>query len=444
MKAVKLSLTIPMKSVERFARLPTIFTNPWVIAAAAFAARAAFLHYETGRIPHEVLASLPFANEAGNIAYALSRGNGFSNVFRQATGATAWLAPVYPFLLSLIFRVSGAFTFASFLAAALGNCLFSAAATIPLRALGSKVFSERAGVWAGWMWAVWPAGVLMPTEWIWETSLSALLATTVAWLTVEAAETAKPGSWIGYGVVWAIALLTNPSLGIALPFLLLWAGWRARKNNASRWSRPALAAVTIAVCIMPWTVRDYLRFERVIPVRSNFAFELWIGNNDIFDEHAIGGRQRITRLEETRRYAELGETAYLGEKWSLARDFIRQKPALFLRLTERRVIATWTGSEHPLDDWRATDSNAARAVIVCNVLVICGMAAGAWFLARRRRELAFPILIFPALYPVVYYVTHTSLRYRHPIDPLLLLLTVIGAAGIPGRKKKSHEEGAGP
>jgi len=36
--------------------------------------------------------------------------------------------------------------------------------------------------------------------------------------------------------------------------------------------------------------------------------------------------------------------------------------------------------------------------------------------------------VFPVCYPVIYYITHTSLRYRHPIDPLLVLLTTLAVA----------------
>jgi hypothetical protein len=31
---------------------------------------------------------------------------------------------------------------------------------------------------------------------------------------------------------------------------------------------------------------------------------------------------------------------------------------------------------------------------------------------------------------VIYYVTHTSLRYRHPIDPMVLLLVAIFFAAV--------------
>jgi len=46
----------------------------------------------------------------------------------------------------------------------------------------------------------------------------------------------------------------------------------------------------------------------------------------------------------------------------------------------------------------------------------------------RRNGWALPVAVFPLFFPMIYYITHTSLRYRHPIDPVLLLLTVFAGA----------------
>src|SRR5262249_27936243 len=140
------------------------------------------------------------------------------------------------------------------------------------------------------------------------------------------------------------------------------------------------------------------------------------------------GVQRITRYEETRRYAQLGETGYLDEKARLARSFIQDNPGLFRRLVGRRIVQTWLGTEHPYDDFRRTDSSLARTVFVVNLLLSAGTLAGISLLAWKRPAPTVPLIVFPLLYPVIYYVTHTSLRYRHPIDPLLVLLTVYAAA----------------
>jgi hypothetical protein len=44
---------------------------------------------------------------------------------------------------------------------------------------------------------------------------------------------------------------------------------------------------------------------------------------------------------------------------------------------------------------------------------------------RRRSPYVLPTAVFVVAVPVVYYITHASLRYRHPIDPIVLLLTTV-------------------
>jgi len=409
-------------------RFLLLLTSAWFITTAALGTRLAFAYNQQRKVPHQILATVPFEQETGNIAFALSQGRGFSNLFRQNTGPTAWIPPVYPFLLSLIFRVFGPFTLSSFFAAVLLNALFSAATTFPLFHLAQKVASRSVAIITAWLWVALPAGIMMPFEWIWDTSLSVLLATTLLWMTLRISDSAKRSLWLIYALLWAIALLTNPSLGIALPFLLFWAAVRARDVVQLAWRIPVCALLLIILCCLPWTIRNYAIFHRIIPIRSSLPFELWIGNNDIFDPHAINGTQRITRFEETRRYAQLGETAYLSDKQIRAITFIRQKPALFLHLTGRKIIATWIGTEHPMDDFLHANSLLVRFVILCNAILTLGIALGAVLLARSKNPFAFPLVIFPALFPLIYYVTHPSLRYRHPIDPILILLAVIAFA----------------
>src|SRR5579859_3668557 len=409
-------------------------TSVWLIAAAALVARVAFVWDQQRKIPHEVLATVPFDNEAGNIANALVQGRGFGDVFRKPTGPTAWLAPVYPSLLAAIFRAAGPFTYASFFAAALLNCVFSAAATVPLYFAGRRVGGTAVAGLAGWLWAISPGGVMLPFEWIWDTSLSVLLGTLLLWVTIDLGESRSMLRWLAYGALWGVALLTNPALGISLPIFLLWLGLRKGATGRAGMRLPALAAgIAILLCV-PWTIRNYKEFHRWIPLRSNFAFELWIGNNDIFDEHAVGGIQRITRLGEIRRYMQLGESGFMDEKKRLAMEFMRTHKALAARLIGRRITATWLGTEQPWRDFESTDSWLIRAIFIFNGLMTIGMLAGIVFLFARKNPYAIPVACVPILFPLVYYATHTSLRYRHPIDAVLPLLTAIAIVGAMRRR----------
>ncbi len=410
-----------------FCKLLSLLTSVWFITAFALFARVGFVYHQQRNIPHEVLASVPFENEAGNIASALAQGRGFSDVFRKPTGPTAWLAPVYPSLLGAIFRIFGQFTFASFLAAALLNCVFSAAATVPLFLAASRIGGSAVAALSAWLWALCPAGVMLPFEWIWDTSLSAFLATAILWATIELTNNSNLADWIAYAFLWAIALLANPSLGILLPFFLLWLILRRSSAATRPWKFPALSAAIVILCCLPWTIRNYIQFHRLIPLRSNFPFELWLGNNDIFDEHAVGGIQRITRFGETRLYTQLGETAYMDEKRRLARQFIHTHPSLEARLIGRRLTATWLGTESPWRDFLSTDSLLIRSIFLFNACLTFALLLGVIFLFLHRNPFAILLALVPLLFPLIYYATHTNLRYRHPIDPILLLLTALAA-----------------
>ena len=65
-----------------------------------------------------------------------------------------------------------------------------------------------------------------------------------------------------------------------------------------------------------------------------------------------------------------------------------------------------------------------------NFLTAIGGAIGIVLLWRRRNPYVFPATVFMVVVPIVYYVTHASLRYRHPIDPIVLILTAIAVTGV--------------
>ena len=70
--------------------------------------------------------------EAGRIARSIVQGEGFSNPLFGKTGPTAWLAPVFPYLLAGIFKIFGVYSDTSAIAALALDCLFSALTCIPV------------------------------------------------------------------------------------------------------------------------------------------------------------------------------------------------------------------------------------------------------------------------------------------------------------------------
>lgn len=403
-------------------------TSLALIVIVALGARIAFAWNQVSKIPPEALRIAPFQQEAGNIGFALAQGRSFSNVFRMETGPTAWLAPVYPLILAGIFKLFGIFTARAFFIAVGFNILCSASACVPIFFAGKHLGGLGVASAAAWLWAIFPNAILIPFEWIWDTSLTAFLAAAILWATLGVVNSEKLRHWCGYGLLWGCTLMTNPSLGSLLPVLLAWMAVRGRGAASSRWSRCALAAGLVTLCCLPWTIRNYATFHRLIPIRSNLPFELWLGNNDIFDEYAAGARRAITRTEEARHYAQLGETAFMREKWDLATTFMKTHPGLTVRLAGLRFFDFWLGTHTPLKNFREADSNLIRLILLGNFLTATCALLGLVVLCWRKAPATLAAAAFPVLFPCLYYLTHADLRLRHPIDPVVLLLTAIAAA----------------
>ncbi len=411
-------------------------TSLLLIVFAALAARVAFAWYEGRQFPSQVLSIVPFQTETGHIAYSIASGKGFSSPFQRDSGPTAWVAPVYPYLLAGIFKVFGVYTFRSFLVALSLNILFSSATCVPIFFVGKRIAGIGAASAAAWLWAIFPNAIIIPFEWIWDTCLSVLLVATLLWATLKLAESGRTRDWCLYGLLWGFTLLTNPAAALLFPFLLLWvvARWRAKsiapKRPASWLIGPAMSAAVLFLCCVPWTVRNYVQFHRLIPLRSNFAFELYIGNNENYDDQHRLRPGAITQDREILRYLRLGETAFMDEEKRKAMAFIKEHPRIEAWLIAQRFVDFWLGTSTPVAAYQQAGSFLLRLILVFNDAAPLGAFLGIVVLLARRNSYVIPVLAFLLVFPLLYYLTHTSLRYRHPIDPIVLLLAVIGIQGL--------------
>ncbi len=401
-----------------------------LIVVVAFVARAGFAWRQTSKMATEVMQTVPFQTETGHIAYSLATGKGFSSPFQRDSGPTAWLTPVYPLMVAGIFKVFGAYTRASFFVAIFVNIVFSSATCVAIFYAGKRAAGLIVGSFGAWLWALFPNAIMIPFEWIWDTSLAALLVATIVWATLNLVESKRSRNWAGYGLLWGGALMTNPSVGSALPVMLGWLlfrSWReegARRDGRLDLRRPALAALVALLCCVPWTVRNYMVFHQFIPFRSNLAYELYVGNNENYDERRRGVPV-ITQDLETLRYLRMGETSFMEEEKQKALRFIETHPRMEIRLIGWRFVDFWVGVPDPLRTFRVTDSWLVRGILLGNLFSSVGALLGVAVLLVRRNAYVIPLAAFFVVFPLLYYVTHTSLRYRHPIDPVLMLLLAV-------------------
>jgi hypothetical protein len=416
-----------------------VLTSLPLIVLAALAIRAAFVWNYQAHTPHRGLAAIPFLFESGNIAYSLARGHGFGSPLRIETGPTAWMTPLYPLLLSGVMRVFGIYTFQSWVAAVAINVCLSCLVCVPLYYAGKRIGGTGVAAAAAWLWAVFPNAIQLSFQSLWDTSLSALLGATALWATLRLADSTRRRDWIVYGLLWGVVLMANAAVLSMFPFLLAWAvycGWKSGKA----WLPNAIWAVAIVIlCCLPWTIRNYLTFHSLVPLRSTLGLQLWVGNNPKARPIWLGENHPINDASERQQYIEQGEIAYMESKRRNAVSYVLTHPGHEAQLIAGRFVMFWSGgSLNPLSDLIKNPSNWFRFVLLFNLAVAAGTLAGMVLLTERRSPFAFPLAVGPVVFPIAYYMTLALPRYRHPIDPTLILLTVVAVAGL-SRKRRTAQ-----
>lgn len=438
-------ISIKQPFVQR--KLRGIVTSLTLIVIFAFAVRIAFTWSYVNSHSHQALSVIPFMFESGNIAVSVAQGHGFASPFRVNTGPSAWMTPVYPALLAAVFRIFGIYKLNSYLAATSLNILFASLTCIPIFFAGKRIAGVGLGATAAWLWAIFPNAILLTFQSMWEACLSALLAAIILWATLALAESSRPRDWIAYGALWGLTLMTNPTLASLLPLLLIWLAYRAHKMRHEWIALPVIALGVALLCCIPWTVRNYSVFHRFVPLRSVLGLQLWLGNNPQAQPPWLGTLHPINDQAEREKYIEMGEMDYMRVKKREAIRYIEAHPRHELHLAALRFVAIWSGgTSHPIHDFETNDSSWFRYVLLFNICIGFGALLGIILLCIRRSIYAFPLAVFPVVFPCAYYATLALPRYSLPMDPAVILLTVIALAGIFRlwkfrRRKEVKQEG---
>jgi len=374
-------------------------------------------------------------NEQFRMARYLHNGTGFvCPVGPERNDPSSWYAPGYIALVAVVMSIFGQDSEATMAVVRLGGIAamsvsFACYFFLALRRFGAKV----AGI-ALVLMLLSPSLMFKASE-VWDTlwaMLGGSLLLTLFVLYPPKRRIAVFASGLACGGVAMI----NPSFTLCYPVWVLHAWWVNRPEKgriASFLQHVALVLAGVVLSIAPWTVRNYSLFGELFYLRGNLPMELWSGNapwsdgyGDIRDPekpHPVFDRG------EGQRMVELGEYAYFQSCREDVRKWWREDKGRFARLTLARIRWFWFGRYYPDAPWK-TDIIKKIAVAGPTVLGIIGAIVVLW---KRRDGLV--ILMTVLIFPMMYYVTQIMVRYRLPIEPVLLLLGAIGIAGLWGGRK---------
>jgi len=369
-----------------------------------------------------------WSTETARIAAAVASGHGFSSPFRQPTGPSAWIPPVYPYLLAGMFLLCGGPTAAAYCVAVAFNIVVHAFTCVLLYRTAGEVFGPRVGTYSAYALAGFPLlfyplvllhvlggygglGLFISPNVIWYTHMSELAIVLLIWFALH------PPHWAVFGATWGIAALLNPTLLILAP---AFAGWHL--ENRRGWRYAGLAGLVAVLCVVPWLTRNYLVFHQMVFIRDNFGTELRVGNvpghNGRWDGEVHPDRSDY----ELGRLRELGEVEYNQASEREAVQTIRAHRGEFFRDVLFRIGYWWAGN--PMESKRMGELRFAKYLPQLMFSMLAFIGAGSAVRANNRK--AFLFVAVMVLYPMIHYVTHTSesLMYQYPMQPEMLALAM--------------------
>jgi 4-amino-4-deoxy-L-arabinose transferase-like glycosyltransferase len=427
-------------------RVPRRPVAPWLLVyLVALALRVAYTFVAAG--PNATPTSDSY--EYDSVAWNLARGPGFALNGAGGPYLTAFVPPVLPWVVSLLYRMIGH----HFFAALMLQCAIGALVPLLLAALASATFGAGVAAWAAWLAVFHPvliffSGYLLTETTFTVTLLAALLAS-VGWL-----KTPRPGRAVGAGMLWGIAALTRPT-ALPLPGLVaLWAwvplGLTVAPRDRIR--QVLLLVLGVALVVSPWTIRNAVALRAFVPVTTGGGRALLDSNNPVLwnDPAARGGANTVYDVEpwatkfrgltepEGDRLARAEAMKFLVANLSQWPAMAGAKLARFWRLTtESHRTGPWSRSGSPIAELlRRFDPLLAWSVVVLP-LALWGL--GRALAGPRRWFLSLPLWII-AYFTLLACVYWGALRMRVPVEPLVALFA---AAGIEDLRRRRQQRARG-
>lgn len=380
-----------------------------------------------------------FGAEMGWVARSLALGQGFSSPFLPKTGPTALVPPLFPYLLAAIFRVFGIYTAKSAVVVLSLDSLFSALTCIPIYLSLKYVAGERPVQLGSWLWAIYPFAVYFSGAQVWDYALTSFLFACCFCVAQRLHLQQRFPAWLGFGVLFGVTALSNPSVLSLFPFLFLVAVWKARRTGRSVLRRGVIAVIALIVVVAPWVLRNDRMMHVASPVRDGFWLEFWAGNSgDTFTSNPAWAHPASNAIE-MRMYEAEGETAYLARKKAKAVSSVRSHPLRFAGVSIRRAVRFWTGFWSFRSDYLQSEPLDVPNFFFCTCITFF-MARGMWRWWKVDRDHAIPYLITLIIFPLPYYFTHSSMDYRQPIEPEIVMLVTVGFFGFRSRNRSTDSK----
>ncbi len=297
--------------------------------------------------------------------------------------------------------------------------------------VGVRIGLVAAGLCALYAYFVYYAGTLM-TEPFYITAILAILYLSIRHVNLlrERPEEAARVRWrfaVLLGALLAVAVLLRQLFLVFVPALFLWLLWNAWRHGQGRSMvlHLGIAGGILAGAIAPFTLYNYLRFERFVLLNTNAGYAFYLANHPIYGTRFIDILPR-----DVATYTELipQELRHLDEA-ALDQALLRRAVEIIVQDPVRYVLLSLSRIPSYFRFWPSASSS-----LISNIARVSSFGVLFPFmlfgLGRSLRHRPGPALWLLYLFSLVYVGIHllswTLPRYRLPVDAVWLLFASYG------------------
>jgi 4-amino-4-deoxy-L-arabinose transferase-like glycosyltransferase len=373
--------------------------------------------------------------------------------------------PVYPAFLALFVGLFGEY---GITAAKIGQVLLSGVVGMSVVLLAWRLFSHRAALVAGLLWACY-LPLIGYSHLLWpETLFLCFLLPAVYLVTTLVGSELSPAQTrlrlVGVGVLLGLAILTKEAaLPLPLLFGLFLIFTKSRGPLGRRAIRAAVLVLSTVVVVLPWTLRNAEVYGRWVVGGSTLGRNMLWGVNAKYVnfDYTRPGMAAIVASQGSFRRWLIEPPPESGWRQSRAANlidrsdedvqmgvgFARSHPGFYLRTRLKRLAdfvtpLSFFDRHYRLELYRGWlgKSGVRHILITLSVLSTMLVMAGAlpglfWVLSGRTQRLLLVSVLLTFSIPVLIIAIS---RYRVPAEPLMLVLTagLVASAGDRRRPRR--------
>jgi len=356
-------------------------------------------------------------------------------------------APLYPYFLSVIYKIFGTSTFTPRLI----QLLISAGLAFLIYKAGDRIFGFTGGIAAGIIWAFYGPEMFFAGE-LFETSLATALIFIIYLVLEKAINRNSANLFALSGILLGLTVLMKPNSALFLPILFIYI-LLLKNEGKFNWKQSSVFALVCIITILPVTIRNYIVGKEFVPVSAYGGLNYYIGNNPqsdgvsaIFPEWIeelqddAWGRNHhataLTALSIRKASEKVSEELTPAESssfwWRESVKWMMDEPGKFILLNLKKIAVFFSGFEfgNTRDVYFARYYSNLLSVLLWNFngikfpfgLLIPFAGLGIFYLLKNKLPGRKTILVFLISAVLSTTLIFVCARFRMPAIPFLVIL----------------------